>query len=119
MKESIRRTVCRLIAGIVVVDDDLDPAEDVFVERMLSRFGLTSEDREALFPIMDAAEAAREFGSLPDDVRRNALELLVEAVAIDKRYTDEERGYLHAVAQVAGVSAEEVDRLVEERIGTK
>jgi hypothetical protein len=35
MDETIRRKVCRLIAGIVVSDEDLSPQEDAFVDRML------------------------------------------------------------------------------------
>ena len=40
MDESVRRKVCRLIAGIVVSDEDLSPHEDAFVDRMLERFGI-------------------------------------------------------------------------------
>jgi len=114
MDEDTRRKVCRLIAGIVVVDDDLDETEDKFVDRMLQQFSLSSDERDALFPIMDAKEAADEFRALPNDVRFQALDLLVQAAAIDGRYVDEEKSYLHAVAEVVGLDPDDVDKRVEE-----
>jgi uncharacterized tellurite resistance protein B-like protein len=103
-----------LIAGIVVADDDLDETEDKFVDRMLRHFSLSSEERDALFPIMDAQEAADEFRALPNDVRLQAFDLLIEAAAVDGRYTEEEKGYLHAVADVIDIKAAEVDKRVAE-----
>ena len=114
MDEDTRRTVCRLIAGIVVVDDDLDETEDKFIDRMLQHFSLSSEERDALFPIMDAKEAADEFKGLPNEVRFQAFDLLIQAAAIDGRYAEEEKGYLHAVAEVIGIAADEVDKRVLE-----
>jgi len=108
-----------LIAGIVVVDDDLDETEDKFIDRMLVQFSLSSEERDALFPIMDEKEAADEFRSLPPDVRFQALDLLVQAAAIDGRYADEEKKYLHAVCEVVGIADDEIDKRVVELIGKK
>lgn len=119
MDEETRRKVCRLIAGIVVVDDDLDETEDSFVDRMLVQFNLSSEERDALFPIMDAKEAAEEFRSLPPDVRFEALDLLVQAAAVDGVYAKEEMTYLHAVSDVVGVSQDEIDKRVLELINKK
>jgi len=112
MDENTRRMVCRLIAGIVVVDDDLDESEDMFLDRMLAQFGLTSDERDVLFPIMDAKEAAIEFLALPPAVHMEALDLLVQAASIDGRYADEEREYLHSVCAVVGVDPVQVDRRV-------
>lgn len=119
MDEDTRRKVCRLIAGIVVVDDDLDETEDKFIDRMLVQFSLSSEERDALFPIMDEKEAADEFRSLPPDVRFQALDLLVQAAAIDGHYVDEERKYLHAVCEVVGIADDEIDKRVLELIDKK
>ncbi len=119
MDEETRRKVCRLIAGIVVVDDDLDETEDKFVDRMLAQFNLSSEERDALFPIMDAKEAAEEFRSLPPNVRFEALDLLVQAAAADGVYADEEKTYLHSVCEVVGVKPDEIDSRVKELIAKK
>jgi uncharacterized tellurite resistance protein B-like protein len=116
MDEETRRKVCRLIAGIVVVDDDLDESEDMFIDRMLAQFNLSSDERDALFPIMDTKEAAEEFRSLAPEVRFEALDLLVQAAAIDGQYVDEEKEYLHAVCDVVGITTAEIDKRVEELI---
>lgn len=117
MDQDTRHRICRLIAGIVVVDDDLADAEDDFINRMLVRFGLSQDERDDLFPIMDAKEAAQEFAALDSDLQKEAFDLLVEAAAADKKYADEERGYLHAVGKVAGLSAGDIDARVKARLG--
>lgn len=116
MDEETRRTVCQLITGIVVVDDHLAEAEDHFVDRLLARFELPVDDRGFLFPIMDGVEAAETLLGMPENVRDEALELLIEAAAADKEYVDEEREYLHAVAKILGVPTEDIDRRVDAAI---
>jgi hypothetical protein len=81
MDDVLRRKVCRLIAGIVVSDEDLSPQEDAFVDRMLERFGIPKEEREVIFPIVDATEAAGAMRELPEDFRLEAFGLLVDAAA--------------------------------------
>jgi len=114
MDETIRRKVCRLIAGIVVSDEDLSPQEDEFVDRMLDRFGIPRAEREVIFPIIDASEAAQAMKELDEGLRLEAFGLLVEAAAVDGSIAPEELGYLEAVADVAGVSRDALsDRLSE------
>jgi DnaJ-domain-containing protein 1 len=112
MDQATGLKVCRLIAGIVVVDDDLDPAEEAFVEQILARFGLMPEDRDALFPIMDANEAREEIASLSKPLQNEVFELLVQAAAADKRFAQEERAYLQTVAAVMGIADGEVNQRV-------
>jgi len=114
MDENMRRNVCRLIAGIVVSDEDLSPQEDAFVDRMLERFGIPLADREVIFPIIDASEAAASVLALPADVRQEAFGLLIEAAATDGSIAPEELGYLEAVSDAIQVSRDELsDRLSE------
>lgn len=113
MDQETSRTVCRLIAGIVVSDDDLDATEDAFVDRMLARFGLPPEERGAIFPILDRSEAAEAIRGLSADVQKEALALLVEAAAADGKIAKEEREYLVAVADELRVPAAELDRRLE------
>lgn len=114
MDETVRRKVCRLIAGIVVSDEDLSPQEDEFVDRMLDRFGIPRAEREVIFPIIDASEAVQAMKELDEGLRTEAFGLLVEAAAIDGSIAPEELGYLETVAEVAGVSRDALsDRLAE------
>ena len=112
MDDTLRRQVCRLIAGIVVSDEDLSPEEDAFVDRMLVRFGIPHEQREVIFPIVDASEAAAAMHELPEAVRKEAFELLVEAAAADGSIAPEELGYLEAVSDVVGVSRDALSDLL-------
>jgi len=112
MDESTRRKVCRLIAGIVVSDEDLSASEDAFVDRMLDRFGIPRAERDVVFPIIDAGDAAAAIAELPEEVRQEAFGLLIEAAAVDGSIAPEELGYLEAVSDAVGASREELgDRL--------
>jgi len=90
--------LCRLIAGIVVSDDDLDATEEAFLDRVLEKFGIPPTERETIFPIVDRTEAAEAVRKLPPDLQKAALDLLIEATVADGKIAPEERQYLDAVA---------------------
>jgi uncharacterized tellurite resistance protein B-like protein len=114
MDETVARRVCRLIAGIVVSDDDLAPKEEAFVDRMLVRFGIPVEEREVVFPIIDEGEAVEAVRSLEPAVREEAFNLLIEAAAVDGSIEPEELSYLEAVSDVVGVSRDDLsERLAQ------
>ena len=52
MDKELAKKVCRLVAGIIVSDDDLDAAEDAFIDRMLARFGIPGEERDSMVHMM-------------------------------------------------------------------
>jgi uncharacterized tellurite resistance protein B-like protein len=109
MDDSLRRNVCRLIAGIIVSDDDLDDAEDKFIDRLLQRFGIPLDERDSIFPIVDRSEASDAVKALPADVQKEAFDILIEATLADGKIAPEERAYLDTVAGAIGLSAAEVD----------
>lgn len=111
MDEEMNEKVCRLIAGIVVSDDDLDDAEDAFVARIMAKFGVT--DRDRIFPIIDRSEAAATMRHLPAGVQQTALTLLIEAATADGKVVPEERSYLQAVAEELGIAKAEINRRIE------
>jgi uncharacterized tellurite resistance protein B-like protein len=108
---ALRHTICRLIAGLVVSDDDFAPEEEAFIDRLLARFGVS--DREAIFPIVSNDEAAARIRELPADVQDGALRLLAEAAAADGHIADEERAYLKAVGDAMGVGDAAVDEMLK------
>src|SRR5689334_6621924 len=112
MDENIARKVCRLIAGIVVSDEARSPPEDAFVDRMLDRFGIPRAEREVIFPIIDATEAAAAVRELDPALPTEAFGLLIEAAAADGSSAPEELSYLETVADVISVSRDDLqDRL--------
>lgn len=114
-EESIK--VCRLIAGLVVTDDDLDEREDAFIERMLARFGIPSTERNLIFPIVDASEAAAALRELPKASQDTAVELLLQAAVVDTKVAPEERAYLEAVADAVGMARADLDARLEAALG--
>ncbi|MFT3763995.1 MAG: TerB family tellurite resistance protein [Minicystis sp.] len=117
MDSELRHDVCRLIAGLVVSDDDFAPEEEAFIERMLERFGVSN--RDAIFPIVSYDEAAGQMRALPAPVQTEAMSLLIEAAVADGRIADEERAYLRAVGEVVGLDDAALDRRLAEALAAR
>jgi hypothetical protein len=113
----LRTTVCRLVAGLVVSDDDFSPEEEAFIERMLKRFDI--DDRATIFPIVDRSEAAASVRVLPAAVQEEAMATLVEAAVADGKVVEEERVFLLAVGEAMGLQAAAVDRRIAQALGKK
>jgi len=114
--QKMRREICRLIAGLVVADDDLTPPEEAFLDRVLEKFQIPQSERDSIFPIIDQAEAAETIRRLPQEAQNAALALLLEATAADGVVAPEERVYLGAVAQGLGMSEVELDRRIAQQM---
>jgi len=117
--KELRRNICRLIAGLVVADDDLEPAEDAFVDKMLAKFEIPADERDTIFPIVDRSEAAEMIRQLPKEAQTTALELLIEATVADGVVAPEEKAYLEAVGQELGISSDELDQRVAAKLTKK
>ena len=115
MDQELRTQMCRLIAGLVVADDDLQPAEEAFLDRVLAQFDIPEEERDSIFPIVDRSEAAVTIRELPESAQKAALELLIDAAMADGMVAPEERAYLDAVATEMGVSAGDLERQIDVR----
>ncbi|HEX9295791.1 MAG TPA: hypothetical protein VF881_08145 [Polyangiaceae bacterium] len=112
MDKELRRKICRLIAGLVVADDDLKPEEEAFLDRLLATFSIPPSERDSIFPIIDRSEAAQMIRELPKDAQATALSLLIEATAADGIVAPEEQAYLEAVAAEVGVSGAELEKRI-------
>jgi uncharacterized tellurite resistance protein B-like protein len=112
--DQLRKEVCRLVAGILIADYDLDPKEDEFLERLIRHMHLSPADRLALRPVESRSEAAAMMRRLPSEARDLALSLLFEAAVADGTVHDDERAYVHAIAEELGMSADAVDQKLDE-----
>ena len=119
MEKELAKKVCRLVAGIIVSDDDLDAAEDAFIDRMLAKFGIPGEERDSIFPIVDKSEAVEAMRELPRDVQQEALALLMDAACADGKVVDEERAYLHTVGAEIGMAGKDIDARIEAALKSK
>ncbi len=115
--KEMRRQICRLIAGLVVSDDDLEPAEEAFLDKMLAKFDVPLDERDTIFPIVDRDEAAATIRALPEDARKTALELLIDATVADGVVAPEEKSYLETVAAEMGVSEAELKKRLDAKLG--
>lgn len=114
MNEEQRRKVCQLIAGMVISDEVMEPEEEAFLDRVIAQFGLESEGRDAIFPLVSHEDASLAARALPPEVQQQAFELLIQAARADGVIAPEEVEYLHVVGDALGMSAEETTR----RLGT-
>ena len=117
MDKEMRRRICRLIAGLVVADDDLEAAEEAFLDKMLVRFEVPEDERDTIFPIVDRDEAAATIRALPEEARKTALELLIDATVADGVVAPEERIYLETVAAEMGVSSADLTKRLDAKLG--
>ena len=108
--------LCRLIAGIVVSDDDLDATEEAFLDRVLEKFGIPATERESLFPILDRSEAAEAVRQLSPELQKTALSLLIEATVADGKIAPEEREYLDVVAAEMKIGQVELEAAIAAKL---
>lgn len=112
-----RHNVCRLIAGLVVSDDDFAPEEEAFIDRMLKRFDVA--ERDTIFPIISHDEAAAQMRALSAEVQQEALTLLIEAAAADGRIADEERAYLRVVGEAVGLDGTAIEARLQKALSAR
>ena len=112
MDKELRRKICRLIAGLVVADDDLEPTEEAFLDKLLAKFEIPASERDTIFPIVDRDEAAQAIRELPKDAQAAALDLLIAATLADGVVAPEERAYLDAVAVELGIARADLERRI-------
>jgi uncharacterized tellurite resistance protein B-like protein len=117
--KELRRNICRLIAGIVVADDDLEPSEEAFLDKLLAKFEIPASERDSIFPIVDRDEAAETIRGLPKEAQATALTLLIEATVADGVVKREERDYLDTVARELGVAAPDLERQIAAQLGSR
>lgn len=108
MDEQTRRTVCRMIAGLVSTDGDFADSERAFLDKVLTQFEIPESEWDAIFPLLEHDEAASALAELPKDVQQMAFSLLLEAAHADGVIAPEEREYLEAVGSAIGLDPSEL-----------
>jgi len=120
MDHSTGRRLCELIAGIIATDGHLHPAELDYMLKTFTAFGITTtQDDVALSPAVTKEAALRAFGQLPEGVRDEAVQLLIQSAAADGEISVEERDYLDAITEAAGVSGAELERRLESALARR
>ncbi len=112
--DQLGKDVCRLIAGILIADHELDPKEDEFLDRLLRAMKFPDIERSSIKPVSGKSEAAAMMRRLPPDARDLAFKLLLEAAVADGTVHDDERAYVHTIAEELGMSKDDIDRKLDE-----
>lgn len=113
MDPELRRSIARLVAGIVLTDDELHPREERFLSRLFDRLGIGAGERALIRPAVDGEDAVKGIRELPSQMRDEVLSMLIEAASVDDKLADEERHYLEVVATAMGLDEEELERRIE------
>lgn len=116
MDDSTRVKVCRLVAGILFADREIEEAEAAFLQRMRARFQLARGT--AIDPVVDHDAAVRELRALAPALRDEALDLLVAAAAADGTVSPAERAWLERAAEALGMEASSLEARIEREIAT-
>ncbi|MEM9691440.1 MAG: TerB family tellurite resistance protein [Myxococcota bacterium] len=118
MTEDERRTICRLIAGLLTADDDFADAERHFLQRIYARFKLPAEEVAHVVPIADPGEASQALRALPDGVQAKVMALLVEAAIADGKVDARERAFLLVAAASLGIDPTDIEARITRRLET-
>jgi uncharacterized tellurite resistance protein B-like protein len=113
VNDQLRKDVCRVIAGILIADYDLDAKEDEFLDRLFRQMRLPDIERSSVQPVQSKSEAAAMMRRLPPDAQDLAFTLLLEAAVVDGTVSDDEREYVYTIADELGISQKEVDEKID------
>lgn len=92
-----KKTYCRVVARLLVEDEEVTDAEHDFLERLMDRFGLSEEDKHEVVEQVDTRGAvADEIRKLPADDRQALLLELRNAAMADDAFGERERALIDA-----------------------
>jgi len=107
--------VVSLIEAVIAADGKIVDEEREFLRRVVTRFGLSQDQRADRVVASDPGRTTTTLRSLDGDVQARVMALLVEAAIVDGRVEPEERALLLASAAALGIEA----HVLEERIARR
>jgi uncharacterized tellurite resistance protein B-like protein len=90
---------CLLVSKVLVADGMMSDAEKEFLANMMTKLGLTDDERTRVINLEGWDEAEPIVNKLSEDERRGIIALLVDAASADGRLSP------HELATVKRVSA--------------
>lgn len=90
---------CLLVSKVLVADGMMSDDERAFLTSMMDNLGLTDEERKSVVELENWDQAEPIVLALPEDDRREILDMLVDAASADGRLSP------HEMAAVKKVSA--------------
>ena len=103
MQRSDKVNICKLVAYTVLSDLKLTPDESDILERLMSHFELTPDERRAAFQVFPNDNPVDYVKDIEDeDSKTVALKSLAMAVGADSEIADEEREIATSVGTALG-----------------
>jgi uncharacterized tellurite resistance protein B-like protein len=90
---------CLLVSKVLVADGMMSDDEKGFLANMMTKLGLTEDEKKSVIELEDWDKAEPIVNGLSEDERREILEMLVDAASADGRLSP------HEMATVKKVSA--------------
>ncbi len=111
-----RDKIIGLIEDVITADGVVSDEEREFLRRVLERFGMSPQDREARTTASAPGSATATLRALEPDVQMRVMALLVEAAVVDGCVAPEERAFLLASAASLGIEAQALEERIARRL---
>jgi uncharacterized tellurite resistance protein B-like protein len=81
---------CLLVSKVLVADGMMSEDERAFLTNMMTKLGLTDEERQRVIDLEDWDKAEPIVNGLSEDERREIVDMLVDAASADGRLSPHE-----------------------------
>lgn len=94
---------CHLIASVLAADGIMHEAEREFLDRAMTRLGLTEEERKQVMYFENAEGAAESLRGLSEEDRRKVVDDLVAAALVDGKLSPHETAIVKRIREALGL----------------
>jgi hypothetical protein len=96
--------VCmQLLKSIIEADEQVTDEENIFLERLYEKMGLSSDERATVDVPLDREEAIVLLKGLADPVRKGIFQTLAFASMVDGQLDDRERNFIVQLGEAVGL----------------
>ena len=96
---------CLLVSKVLVADGMMGDDEREFLDGMMTKLGLTEDERRGVIELEGWDEAEPIVKQLSEDERRGIIELLVDAASADGRLSPHELATVKRVSAALGLKS--------------
>ncbi len=96
---------CLLVSKVLVADGMMGDDEREFLDGMMTKLGLTEDERRGVIELEGWDEAEPIVMQLSEDERRGIIELLVDAASADGRLSPHELATVKRVSAALGLKS--------------
>ena len=94
---------CQLIASVLAADGMMQDDEKHFLERAMTKMGLSDEEREKVISFKDSENAAAALRGLAKEERQKIVDDLVRAALVDGKLSPHETEMVGKIREALGL----------------